>query len=124
MLAWLLAEDQRPNDALWNETLVASRLLEYEVWTRLHARDLFDALGESARNLLGRVAFVEMAPRVLGRAVEGFPLPLRTLDALHLASFSFLLESGQTVRLASYDQRMLDVAQALGWPLVALEESS
>lgn len=121
MLAWLLAEDRRPDDALWNETLVASRLLEYEVWTRLHARNLFDSLGESARNLLGRVAFVEMAPRVLGRAVEGFPLPVRTLDALHLASFSFLLESGQAVRLASYDQRMLDVAQALDWPLVATD---
>ena len=121
MLAWLLAEDRRPDDALWNETLVASRLLEYEVWTRLHTRNLFDSLGESARNLLGRVAFVEMAPRVLGRAVEGFPLPVRTLDALHLASFSFLLESGQAVRLASYDQRMLDVAQALDWPLVATD---
>ena len=123
LLAWLLAEDRRPDDTLWTQTLVASRLLEYEVWTRLHARNLSDSLGESARNLLGRVAFVELAPRVLGRALEGFPLPVRTLDALHLASFSFLLESGQVPRLASYDRRMLDVAQALEWPLAALENS-
>ena len=123
LLAWLLAEDRRPDDTLWTQTLVASRLLEYEVWTRLHARNLSDSLGESARNLLGRVAFVELAPRVLGRALEGFPLPVRTLDALHLASFSFLLESGQVPRLASYDRRMLDVAQAMGWPLAALENS-
>lgn len=53
--------------------------------------------------------------------MEGLPLPMRTLDALHLASFSFLLESGQAVRLASYDQRMLEVAQTLGWPLVATD---
>ncbi|MYE80889.1 MAG: type II toxin-antitoxin system VapC family toxin [Gammaproteobacteria bacterium] len=123
LLAWLLAEDRRPDDTLWTQTLVASRLLEYEVWTRLHARNLSDSLGESARDLLGRVAFVELAPRVLGRALEGFPLPVRTLDALHLASFSFLLESGQAPRLASYDRRMLDVAQALEWPLAALENS-
>ena len=121
MLAWLLAEDRRPDDALWNETLVASRLLEYEVWTRLHARNLSDSLGESVRNLLGRVAFIELAPRVLGRALEGFPVPVRTLDALHLASFAFLLDSGQAPRLASYDRRMLDAAQTMGWPLVALE---
>lgn len=121
MLAWLLAEDRRPDDALWNETLVASRLLEYEVWTRLHARNLSDALGESARNLLGRVAFIELAPRVLGRALEGFPVPVRTLDALHLASFAFLLDSRQAPRLASYDRRMLDAARTMGWPLVALE---
>ena len=95
LLAWLLAEDRRPDDTLWTQTLVASRLLEHEVWTRLHARNLSDSLGESARNLLGRVAFVELAPRVLGRALEGFPLPVRALDALHLASFSFLLESRQ-----------------------------
>ena len=123
LLAWLLAEDRRPDDTLWTQTLVASRLLEYEVWTRLHARNLSDSLGESARDLLGRVAFVELAPRVLGRALEGFPLPVRTLDALHLASFSFLLENGQALRLASYDRRMLDVAQAMGWPLAALENS-
>ncbi len=124
MLAWLLAEDRRPDDALWNETLVASRLLEYEVWTRLHARNLSDSLGESARNLLGRVAFSELAPRVLGRALEGFPAPVRTFDALHLASFAFLLDSGQAPRLASYDRRMLDAAQTMGWPLVALESRS
>jgi len=39
-LAQLLAEDRRPPASLWNETLVASRLLEYELWTRLHARKL------------------------------------------------------------------------------------
>jgi hypothetical protein len=37
-LAHLLSEDRRPADALWSETIVASRLLEYELWTRIHAR--------------------------------------------------------------------------------------
>jgi len=31
VLAELLAEDERPPDSLWDDTLVSSRLLEYEV---------------------------------------------------------------------------------------------
>jgi len=29
-----------PPERLWQESLIASRLLEYEIWTRLHARNL------------------------------------------------------------------------------------
>ena len=47
------------------------------------------------------------------RAIEPFPVPTRTLDALHLASLDFLLELGQEVRLASYDTRQLAAARAL-----------
>jgi hypothetical protein len=39
-LAHLLAEDQSTPEKLWQETLISSRLLEYEVWTRIHARGL------------------------------------------------------------------------------------
>ena len=56
VLAQLLAEDHRPPASLWSETLVASRLMEYEVWTRLHARKLADSHGESARRLTGQIA--------------------------------------------------------------------
>ena len=57
-LAQLLAEDRRPPASLWDETLVASRLMEYEVWTRLHARGLVESHGEAARGLIGRIALV------------------------------------------------------------------
>ena len=33
---------------LWREKLVSSRLLEYEVWTRLHGRGLAKSHGEVA----------------------------------------------------------------------------
>jgi hypothetical protein len=36
-LAQLLAEDRLPPERLWQETLVSSRLLEYEIWNRIHA---------------------------------------------------------------------------------------
>ncbi|MEX1184404.1 MAG: PIN domain-containing protein [Gemmatimonadota bacterium] len=116
-LAWLLAEDRHPPESLWSETLVASRLLEYELWTRLHARGLGASHGDAARQLLGRVAFLELIGEVLGRAKEAFPVPVRTLDALHLASLHFLLEQGLPVALASYDARLLDAARALELPL-------
>ena len=72
------------------------------------------------RALLGRVALLELAPPVLVRALEPFPVPVRTLDALHLASLDFLRTHGQTVRLASYDERLLTVARRLDIDVYAL----
>jgi hypothetical protein len=72
-LAQLLAEDRTPPETLWQEPLVASRLLEYEVWNRLNARGLGRSHGEEARALVGRVALLELLPPVLGRALEPFP---------------------------------------------------
>ncbi len=119
-LAHLLAEDRCPPASLWDESLVSSRLLEYEVWTRIHARRLGRTHAEAVRALLNRVALVELAPPVLLRALEPFPTPVRTLDALHLASLDFLRSHGQPVRLASYDDRMLAAARALDVPIEPL----
>ncbi len=115
LLAHLFAEDRAPPDAFWDGTLVASRLIEYEVWTRVHARRLDSTHGEAARALLGRLALIELVPPVLVRALEPFPSPVRTLDALHLASMSFLRERDPTLVLASYDERLVRVAAQLGW---------
>ena len=124
-LARLLAEDCRPPVSLWSQTLVASRLMEYEVWTRLHARQLADSHGEAARSLIGRVAFLELAPPVLARAREPFPgsVAVRTLDALHLASCDYMRNQGQSIALASYDRRMIAIARAMNISLFDLENS-
>ena len=119
-LAQLLAEDRAPPASLWGKPLIASRLLEYEIWTSLNARQLGRSHGEEARTLIQRVALIELAAPVLERALEPFPVPVRTLDALHLASIAFLLGHGQMVELASYDDRLLAAAQALDVPLAAL----
>ncbi len=66
-LAHLLGEDRVPPAALWEELLVSSRLLEYELWTRLHARGAGRPAAEAARALLGRVALAELSPLVLER---------------------------------------------------------
>jgi predicted nucleic acid-binding protein len=120
-LAHLLAKDRRPPDSLWAHSLVSSRLLEYELWTRIHARDLSRTHGDLVRQLLGRVAVLELIGEVLGRARDRFPAQVRTLDALHLASADFLREQGVEIAVASYDARMLAAARALSFPVLDLE---
>src|SRR5207245_1713205 len=119
-LAQLLAEDRIPPDSLWKETLVSSRLLEYEIWTRVNGRRLTASHGDAVRALLARVSLLELAPPVLARALEPFPLPVRTLDALHLASIEFLRSRGQNPVLASYDEKLSEAAERLGFPAYLL----
>jgi predicted nucleic acid-binding protein len=121
VLAHLFAEDRRPPSWIWGETLVSSRLLEYELWTRLHARRADRRRQDAASAVLRHIAFVELAAPVLRRAVEPFPLPVRTLDALHLASIDFLTRSGQLVQLAAYDRRMVALAGALSIQVIELD---
>lgn len=120
-LAELLADDRRPNEDFWNQTLVSSRLLEYELWTRVHGRRLARSHGDAARALVGRVALLELVSPVLTRALEPFPKPVRTLDALHLASTEFLRERQPAIRLATYDGRQASVAKAMGISLYDLD---
>ena len=77
--------------------------------------------GDAARQLLARIALIELAPSVLQRALEPSPRPVRTLDALHLASIHFLAERRLRPRLASYDQRLAEVAREMGIELLDLE---
>jgi predicted nucleic acid-binding protein len=116
-LAQLLGETRRPSEALWKQPLIASRLLQYEVFNRLNARGLNVSHGEDARQLLGMVTLVELAAPVLERALEPFPVPVRTLDALHLATLMFLRSHAQKLQLASYDERLAAAATALGIPI-------
>ena len=121
ILAQLLAEDRFPEPTFWQGgPFISSRLLEYEVWNRINARGLGTSHADDVRLLLGRLAFLELVPFVLGRAMEPFPTPVRTLDALHLASIEWLRGLGQRPMLATYDRRLADAATSLGVPLIAL----
>jgi hypothetical protein len=63
---------------------------------------------------------LELSPIILARALSPFPLPVRTLDGLQLASVSYLREQRQPVSLATYDRRMQDAAHALQIPVIEL----
>lgn len=113
-LAYLLAEDRFPSDELWDEQLVSSRLLECEIWNRINAHRLQSSHGKAVRNLVGRVAMIEMVAPVLARALQPFPIAVRTSDAIHLAALEFIRAQKQDVQLASYDDRLVAAARLLG----------
>ena len=71
------------------------------------------AVGSRARKLVARISLVVLDHEELQRAFEPFPVPVRTLDALHLATMDFLREQGQELRLATYDERLWRAAEAL-----------
>lgn len=119
-LAHLFLEDRRPPGTFWEATLVSSRLIEYEIWTVLHARAFAQSHGVAAEALLSRIALLDLSPAILARALHAFPVPVRTLDALHLASADYLRGRGQSLQLATYDRRMADAARAMGTPLFDL----
>lgn len=118
-LAQLLAEERRPPEALASEALVSSRLLAYEIWSRIHALGRARSHGEEVDALLARVELVELSPEVLERALEPFPVPVRTLDGLHLAAADFLRSRGVEVEIATYDRRLAAAAKAIGFSLYA-----
>ena len=95
LLADLFAEPRSPPETLWDEDLASSRLLAYEVWNRINAHGLMIPLGGRASGLLARVSLTEMSERVLARALQPFPVAVRTLDALHLATIEFLRSEGR-----------------------------
>jgi uncharacterized protein len=119
-LAHLLGEGRAPPASLWQASLISSRLFEYEVWDRINARKLDRSHGDDVRALIARISLIALAPPVLDRALAPFPLPVRTLDAIHLASMEYLRSRRQAVELASYDQGLCSLARALNFSLVPL----
>ena len=119
-IAHILSEDRVPPNSLWDELLISSRLLSYELWTVVNMRGAARSHGDEVRALLDRIALVDLAEHVLARAFEPFPTALRTLDALHLATVEFLRSHQNDIELATYDRRLASAADALGIPLLPL----
>jgi hypothetical protein len=95
-------------------------LLEYEIWNRLHAHNRADNHGSLARDLLAGIELLDLTRETLSRALTAFPVPVRTLDGLHLARIEFVRSSGEQIELASYDRRLIAAAEALAIPVARL----
>jgi predicted nucleic acid-binding protein len=119
-LAYLLAESGVPSTAFWSAELVSSRLLEYEVWNRIHSRRLAPLLGNETQALMTGIELIELSQPVLTRALEPWPITIRTLDALHLATVEYLRSQGGSIELASYDTRLIAAARTVAVPIAAL----
>jgi uncharacterized protein len=67
---------------------------------------------------------VELSPIALRlrRALNPFPSPVGTLDALHLASLVYLRAQRLRITLATYDERMARVASEMSIPLEPLSQ--
>lgn len=64
----------------------------------------------------------DLSERVMARARAAFPSePIRTLDALHLATALIFREALGDVRLLSFDARIRENARALGIPVTPAE---
>ena len=126
LLAWLLGESRADEvkQTLDGAAAVAtSELTILEAHRALHRAEGRSALTEGdaqrLRGLLRRVGEgwirVKLFDDVLARAARPFPVePIRTLDALHLATALELTQSLPDLRILSFDERIVDNARALG----------
>ncbi len=109
------------------EKIVCSRLTLIEARRAIHravvmkrirdveAAELRAALSQAA----ARWALLEMSPEVAVRAEQSFPAePVRTLDAIHLASALLLREALTALMLLSTDDRVRENAKLLGLEIV------
>lgn len=120
VLAHLLSETRSPVDEFWSNETVSSRLMEYEVLNRLNSERLGPEVTAAAGALIASVQLLDLSVGILARARETFPMRVRTLDAHHLATMDFLRAHGQSIEVATYDERLAAAAAALGFPRVAL----
>lgn len=130
VLAWLLGEPAGPavRRALeLAEFVVTSDLTLVEGDRALHrARSLGELSPEKCGELRGELRRVaagwtalRLSDEVVERARESFPEePIRSLDALHLASALFIVGRVPELSLLSLDGRVRRCGRALGFPLL------
>ena len=126
VLTWLLAQAQAKEvraavdaaDVVATSALTLAEseraLVRAESGQLLSARD-----GQRLRGMLQRAqaGWMRMAvtEEVLARACRSFPVePVRTLDAIHLATALAFTKALPDLRILSYDRRILENSLALG----------
>ena len=96
--------------------------VERAVRRALNTGALVEADAAALQGLFRSVArgweLMEMTPEVQRRAADAFPVePVRSLDALHLATVLAFCELYGSVAVLSYDSRIRDNLAAMGVPL-------
>ena len=126
LLSWLLGEPHAAEvkSQIDNaQTVVTSSLALVEAERALIRAESQGILGsgeaEKLRGLLARSKsswmLMEISEEVRARAGRFFPAePVRTLDAIHLATALMFMRVFPALELLSYDQRILRNAAALG----------
>lgn len=127
LLRLVLVEPGRLREWPKVEQGVTSALTEVECLRTLDLLVLRGALaGEDAAErraviygLLEAVELVELGAGVLARAAQPFPVPLGTLDAIHLATALLWRERGErALAFATHDAALALAARASGFEVV------
>jgi len=71
----------------------------------------------AAREMIARVAIVDVDTAILNEAADLDPRTLRSLDAIHLATA--LRVADELEAIVTYDRRMIEGARALGLPVAS-----
>jgi predicted nucleic acid-binding protein len=107
------AESQALRSALSTQRWISSALLEVEVVLAVRRREPSGV--DAARRVLAGVELIDIDPYVRRVAADLGDPPLRSLDAIHLATALSLEDHVGTV--ITYDQRLAAAAQAHGLPV-------
>jgi hypothetical protein len=123
LLRWILDEAGQLDPSSIDEPLT-SALAEVEIFRtldRLRLRaplspQVLATLHGSAIDLLARIRVVQVSPSILARAAQPFPTPIRTLDAIHLATVLLWREqhNDENMTVATHDQELGLAAKAFG----------
>lgn len=76
---------------------------------------------ETVHRILESVEVIDLAPAVLRRAAQPSPVPLGTLDALHLAcAESWRDANGKELAFATHDRQLSLAARATGFKAIGI----
>ena len=122
LLRHILLGEESIKHALEFPRVVSSELLEIECRRVLHryrlAGELTDESSASARerldSVLDGVDLLEMTKPIKLRAMDPFPVSVRTLDALHISTALMITDGSDGLSLFSHDRGMNLCARSLG----------
>ena len=122
LLRHILLGEEPIRHALEFPRVVSSELIEIECRRVLHrcrlAGELTDEALTVARERLDEVLagidLLEVSRQIKQRAMDPFPVNVRTLDALHVATALMVGEDAGGVALFSHDEGMNRCARSLG----------
>ena len=130
VLRYLLVGDTEIRRAMEYSRLVSSELLEIECRRTINRCRMQNELSDSTLvqalerldETLKMIDLIELDRNIKHRAMDSFPVVVKTLDALHLATVLALAkeENADEVHVFSYDKAMNLCARVLGFgtPLV------
>lgn len=125
VLRYILSGENAIQHALECEKLISSELLEIECRRVIHRcrmqGELNDAgmetTTERLNKLLSGISLIQLSAAIKKRAMEAFPVSIKTLDALHLASALVYTEKKpeESILIFSHDEGMNRCAKILGF---------